>query len=153
MLLENRGRGLVLAIDDEPQVLAELAGMLGMAGYCCVTANDAHTAWELATHLVPALIISDINLAGESGLDLCERIKEQPTLAEVPVVFLSGAEIPDVVRTAHEVGGTYYLRKPFDPGVLEELVEKALWMPQLVRNHLHAPAPRQRAMRTLSSRV
>lgn len=153
MTLANRARGLILAVDDEPAVLAEVASVLGMAGYCCITASDAATALDLASQLKPELIISDINLGGESGFELCEQIKQQPMLREVPVVFLSGAQIPDVVKTAHAVGGTYYLRKPFDPGVLEEVIEKALWMPQLVQDRLQAPAPKQRAQRLLSART
>jgi CheY-like chemotaxis protein len=50
----------------------------------------------------------------------------------VPVIFLSAAQIPHIVRRAREAGGTYYLRKPVDPDVLIELVDKALWMPHLV---------------------
>jgi CheY-like chemotaxis protein len=46
-------------------------------------------------------------------------------------MFLSGAQIPDIIRRSHAAGGTYYLRKPFDPEVLVELVQKALWMPHL----------------------
>jgi len=49
----------------------------------------------------------------------------------VPVMFLSGAQIPDIIRRSHAAGGTYYLRKPFDPEVLLELIQKALWMPHL----------------------
>ncbi len=151
MMSESRARGLVLAIDDEAAVLAEVASVLGLAGYCCVTASDAATAMDLALKLRPDLIISDINLAGQNGLDLCEQIKDQPILSEVPVVFLSGAHIPDVVRAAHAAGGTYYLRKPFDAGVLEELVEKALWMPQLVRDRVQAATPKSRVNRNLAS--
>lgn len=150
MLHGNRARGLVLAVDDEIDVAAGIAQILGRAGYCCVTASTASNALDLARQLRPDLIVSDINLAGQSGFDLCERIKDEPELSEVPVVFLSGAQIPDVVRAAHAAGGTYYLRKPFDPGVLEELVEKALWMPQLVRDRVQAIRPRAR---TISSRV
>lgn len=151
MLSENRARGLVLAIDDEAAVLAEVASVLGLAGYCCVTASDASMAMDLALNLRPDLIISDINLAGQNGLDLCEQIKDNQALSEVPVVFLSGAQIPDVVRAAHAAGGTYYLRKPFDAGVLEEIVEKALWMPQLVRDRVQAAAPKSRATRSLTT--
>ncbi|MHB8901140.1 MAG: hypothetical protein ACYC6Y_20520, partial [Thermoguttaceae bacterium] len=67
-------------------------------------------------------------------------------LKGVPVMFLSGAQIPDIIRRSHAVGGTYYLRKPFDPGVLVELVDKALWMPQLAEN-------RARQRQTASSTV
>jgi DNA-binding NarL/FixJ family response regulator len=44
--------------------------------------------------------------------------------------------LPDIVRRSHEAGAAYYLRKPFDPEVLIELVSKALWMPHLVSGKL-----------------
>ena len=80
----------------------------------------------------PELIISDINLQGHSGLEMCEEIKSNAELRDLPVMFLSGAQIPDIIRRSHAAGGTYYLRKPFDPEVLVELVHKALYMPHLV---------------------
>ena len=43
---------------------------------------------------------------------------------------------PRLVRRSHAAGGSYYLRKPFDPEVLIELVSKALWMPHLVQNRV-----------------
>ena len=93
-------------------------------------------AVRFARSTTPDLIISDINLNGQSGLELCEQIKEDEALKDVPVMFLSGAQIPDIIRRSHAVGGTYYLRKPFDSEVLVELVEKALWMPHLVSSHV-----------------
>jgi CheY-like chemotaxis protein len=132
----HRNRPVVLAIDDEAEVLAEIAQALIPQGFECRTCQDAQSAIALARQIVPDLIISDINIAGHSGLDLCEAMKCEQGLFDVPVVFLSGAQIPDVVRRAREAGGTYYLRKPFDAQVLLELVDKALWMPHLVKQQL-----------------
>jgi DNA-binding response OmpR family regulator len=131
-------KAVVLLIDDEPSVLVALTAALSTMGYDCHTSQDAQSAYVTARVLAPDLIISDINLGGESGLALCERIKQVTALQETPVIFLSGAEIPDVVRRAKLVGGTYYLRKPFDTEVLLELVEKALWMPHLVQHQLQS---------------
>jgi DNA-binding response OmpR family regulator len=123
----------ILLIDDEPEMLAELAETLSRSGFACRSAKNAATAKELALRSCPDLIISDINLEGESGLELCASLKDaHPLLADVPVIFLSEAQIPHIVRRAREAGGTYYLRKPVDPDVLIELVDKALWMPHLV---------------------
>ncbi len=122
----------ILVIDDEAEVLDEVATVLGGVGYLCRCCRTAEAAIEFAASDPPDLIISDINLDGHSGLEMCERIKEDPSLKNVPVMFLSGAQIPDIIRRSHAVGGTYYLRKPFDPEVLIELVDKALWMPHLV---------------------
>lgn len=132
----TRKQTRILVVDDEPEVLDNVAAVLEGAGYACSCYETAEAALESARVQAPDLIISDINLAGASGLELCQRIKEDCTLESVPVMFLSGAPIPDVIRRSHAVGGTYYLRKPFDPEVLLELVAKALWMPHLVRNRL-----------------
>jgi len=125
----------ILVVDDEPTILEEVATALSEVGFLCHCCTTAEAAVAMAETSPPDLIISDINLHGHSGLEMCERIKENPALADVPVMFLSGAQIPDIIRRSHAVGGTYYLRKPFDPSVLVELVDKALWMPHLVASH------------------
>ncbi|MDX1961740.1 MAG: response regulator [Pirellulales bacterium] len=122
----------ILVIDDEPDMVAALAKVLSLADYTCHCCHDVEGAIQCVTTNAPDLIISDINLGGDSGLRLCEQIKRDLGLSQIPVIFLSGAQIPDIIRRAHEAGGTYYLRKPFDPQVLLELVDKALWMPHLV---------------------
>ncbi len=127
---------LVLVIDDEPEVLGEVAAVLAGAGFSCHCCSTPEAAQEFVRTSTPDLIVSDINLNGRSGLELCEQIKDDPALKDVPVMFLSGAQIPDIIRRSHAVGGTYYLRKPFDPGVLVELIDKALWMPQLIERHV-----------------
>ncbi len=129
---DHRQQTLILVIDDEPAVLGEVSSVLAAAGYACHCCGTAEAALQFAESTTPDLILCDINLQGQSGLELCRRVKEHEALHDVPVMFLSGAQIPDIIRRSHAVGGTYYLRKPFDPDVLVELVEKALWMPHLV---------------------
>jgi len=131
----QRKQPTVLLVDDESEVLEELAGVLGAAGFACECATTAEAAMALAETDPPDLIISDVNLNGHSGLEMCERIKRNPSLHDVPLMFLSGAQIPDIIRRSHAAGGIYYLRKPFDPSVLIELIDKALWMPHLVASH------------------
>ena len=116
----------ILAIDDEADALAHIAEVLAGAGYTCRCAQDALAAAEAMRQATPDLIISDINLAGYSGLTICEQLKHDAGLGHVPVMFLSAAQSPDIIRRSHAVGGTYYLRKPFDATVLLELVAKAL---------------------------
>ncbi|MCA9102029.1 MAG: response regulator [Planctomycetales bacterium] len=135
-MLETKNRPIVLVIDDEAAVLEEVSRALEPAGFRCHCCQSAAAAIGAAAHIVPELIISDINLAGESGLVLCERLRTQFCLEDVPMMFLSGAQIPDIVSRSHAAGGTYYLRKPFDPQVLVELVDKAMWMPHLVRHQV-----------------
>ena len=128
----------VLVVDDEVQVLEEVAEVLQRANFdchCCTTPEAAVASAEIDP---PDLIISDINLHGQSGLAMCERIRDIGTLRHVPVMFLSGAQIPDIIRRAHAAGGTYYLRKPFDPEVLVELIDKAMWPPHVAAHRSEA---------------
>ncbi len=135
MFPSSQDSPLVLVVDDEPSVLEEVTSALGGNGFRCTLCTSAADAMEKALAEPPELIISDINLHGYSGLEMCEAIKAHDELHDVPVMFLSGAQIPDIIRRSHAVGGTYYLRKPFDPEVLIELVHKALYMPHLAAAH------------------
>src|SRR4051812_45965033 len=101
----------ILLIDDEVEILSGLAALLKTAGYRCHPCSDEQAALTMLNEMTPDLIISDINLNGHSGLAMCERLKKNHGLAEVPLMFLSGAQIPDIIRRSHEAGGTYYLRK------------------------------------------
>jgi CheY-like chemotaxis protein len=121
----------ILAIDDEADALARIAEILVEAGYTCYCAQDAPAAAEAMRQAPPDLIISDINLAGYNALAICEQLKQEAGMGHVPVMFLSAAQSPDIIRRAHALGGTYYLRKPFDAAVLLELIAKALPMPHL----------------------
>jgi len=128
----SQQQALILVIDDEPTVLGEVAATLFGAGYACHCSSTAEAAVAFVKGHEPDLILCDINLAGHSGLELCERIKQDATLVDVPVMFLSGSQTPDIIRRSHPAGGTYYLRKPIDPEVLVELVDKALSVPHFV---------------------
>jgi putative two-component system response regulator len=118
---------LVLVVDGEQEVLEKIGKILREAKVgcrCCTTADEAVAA---ARACPPDLIICDWNFEGENGVETCQRIKEQPGLTEVPVMFLSSAQRPDVIRRSLDAGaGVYCLRKPFSATVLVELIDQAL---------------------------
>ena len=126
----------ILIIDSDPLTLTGVAAVLDMSGYECHCARDPEAALKAVRREQLDLILCDVNLAGESGLDLCRDLRAEPGMAEVPVIFVSSLQTADIVRRTHDAGGAYYLRKPFDPDVLVDLVDKSLWMPHLVRNRI-----------------
>jgi DNA-binding NtrC family response regulator len=136
MLEVSRRQTTILIIDDEPSAINDVAQSLQLTDYACQWATSAEMALGFVKHSVPDLIVSDIDLGQTSGLELYQQLRACRGAAEVPVIFISGAQIPDIVRRAHTAGGVYFLRKPFDPDVLIELVDKALWMPHLLRRRL-----------------
>ena len=133
-------RPLILVIDDQREVLDEVVAVTTAAGYVCHGCTTGAAAVEFARNHVPDLIISDTNLDGQSGLALCERLKEDPALRRAPVMFLSRTQIPDIIRRSHSVGGTYYLRVPLDAMVLVELIDKALGARRPIQSHADCQA-------------
>lgn len=126
----------VLVIDDEQAIVDELVAFLDGHGYETTVSMSAEEALDTARSREFDLIISDINLGAASGLELCQQIHDLEIANETPVIFLSGAQIPDIIRRSHSAGGAYYVRKPFDPEVMVELIDKAMWMPALTRSHI-----------------
>lgn len=127
---------VILVIDEDPLTLTGVAATLDMSGYECHCARDAEAALKAARNLSLDLIICDVSVGQNNGLELCQELRDVDGNADVPVLFVSGAQLPDIIRRTHDAGGTYYLRKPFDPDVLIELVGKALWMPHLVKSRV-----------------
>lgn len=132
----------ILLIDDDLQGMASVAAVLDEAGHLVHQAADRLTALRMARTQALDLIICDVNVDGISGLDLSRELRRLPGMQDVPVMFVSRSQLPDIVRRSHEAGAAYYLRKPIDPQVLIDLVGKALWLPHLVQTRLamHEPA-------------
>lgn len=134
----HQDRPVILIVDSDALTLTATAAVLDMSGYECHCAQDSEAALKAVRTLTLDLIICDVQLRGESGLELCREMHAEPNGRDVPVLFVSSQQLPDIVRKVHAAGGAYYLRKPFDPDVLIDLVDKALWMPHLVKNRIRS---------------
>lgn len=126
----------ILIIDHDPIMLTGIAAVLNMSGYECLCARNRETAVKAAQGNALDLIICDVSLAGESGMELCQDLVQMTGMEDVPLMFMSSAQGPDIIRKSEEMGGAYFLRKPFDPTVLIEVVGRALWMPHLVHSRV-----------------
>jgi len=132
----KREPATILIVDHDPITLTGVAAVLNTCGYECHCARDGEAALKAGRGLPLDLVICDIELNEDDGLELCRELRQLDNMEDVPVMFLTGADSPDIIQRCHEAGGSYYLRKPFDPDVLIELVDKALWMPHLVNNRI-----------------
>jgi DNA-binding response OmpR family regulator len=105
----------ILAVDDDPDLLALVGFALSQAGFVVVKAVDVASALRVFAQESPDLAILDINLPGGSGFDICEAIRKQ---SRVPVMMLTArGEEEDLVR-ALDLGADDYLTKPFSPRTL-----------------------------------
>jgi two-component system, chemotaxis family, chemotaxis protein CheY len=136
MKYTSREPAEILVIDEDPLALASTTAALDAAGHMVYQASDRLSAIRIARTQALDLLICDVNASGENGLDLSRELRRLPGMQDVPVMFISRAQLPDIVRRSHEAGAAYYLRKPLDPEVLIDLVGKALWLPHLVETRL-----------------
>jgi Response regulators consisting of a CheY-like receiver domain and a winged-helix DNA-binding domain len=105
----------ILAVDDDPDLLALVAFALAQAGFVVVKAVDVPSALRVFAAEAPDLAILDINLPGGTGFEICEAIRKQ---SRVPVMMLTArGEEEDLVR-ALDLGADDYLTKPFSPRTL-----------------------------------
>jgi len=85
---------------------------------------------DRARYQLPALILLDLKMPRTSGFEVLKWIRRQPALGELPVVVLSGSELPDDIQQAYAVGANSYLIKPFGFEALVSLVRNisSVWL-------------------------
>jgi signal transduction histidine kinase/CheY-like chemotaxis protein len=111
--------GLVLVVDDEPDIAALIARYLRRSGYTVQVAHNGPDALRVARATRPALITLDVMLPGADGFTVLEWLKHDPQTAAIPVMMLS--IVPDTGRGAL-LGALDYLTKPVDEPALIERV-------------------------------
>jgi signal transduction histidine kinase len=114
LALLGRDAPLVLAVDDILQNLQVLGAILMDEGYEVSIAQSGIEALEALEHDTPDLILLDVMMPNMTGFEVCEKIKQNPTLAAIPIIFLTAkSEIEDIVR-GFKLGGVDYITKPFN---------------------------------------
>lgn len=111
---------LLLAVDDEPLNLEILEEALD-EGYRLEFAVTGNECLEKLKTLKPELILLDVNMPGITGIETCKKIKENPEVADIPVIFVSALCLPEERMNGYKVGGEDYITKPFEE---EELLAK-----------------------------
>ena len=119
-------RQQILIIDDDREQTETLAFALRRQGFDVVTAHSVQAGSAAVELYRPQLMIMDIRLPDGNGLDLCERMGDDATTCQIPVIILSAMEGPNLVRRARSAGCHFFLRKPYDPNALLLLAENAL---------------------------
>lgn len=104
----------ILAVDDVPANLDVLLETLEEAGYEVLVANDGETALGVAANARPDLILLDVMMPGIDGFETCRRFKADPSLREVPVIFLTARDDIESVVEGFDTGGIDYVVKPFE---------------------------------------
>lgn len=117
------GKGTILVVDDEEIVVALLRSILEPEGYLVHCGRSGREAVEIAIKTHPDLIIMDIVMPDLDGYRVTELIKQNPTMHDVPVIFLTGRTAEEDGGKAFANGATSFLRKPFKHRQIADLVK------------------------------
>jgi two-component system OmpR family response regulator len=117
----------VLYVDDEPDIRQIVQMSLGLAPQLTIhTAESGEDALRVAGELRPDLIMLDVMMPGLDGPGTMQRLRSNPTLASIPIVFMTAKAMPDEVARFRELGAAGVIAKPFDPMRLAQQVLQ-LW--------------------------
>jgi signal transduction histidine kinase len=103
----------ILVVDDAPANLQLLFGMLKDRGYRIRPVASGRLALQVAMAQPPDLVLLDVNMPEMNGYEVCRRLKADPALRAVPVIFISALSEPFDKLEAFSAGGVDYITKPF----------------------------------------
>lgn len=117
----------ILLCDDEVHIVRAAEFKLARAGYDVRSASDGQAAWETIHREHPDLLITDLQMPRLGGLELIERLRQQPETHDLPVIVLTakGFELKPE-ELVEKWGVLAVVGKPFSPRELLRLVEAAV---------------------------
>ncbi|SIN65234.1 response regulator [Algoriphagus halophilus] len=108
----------VLVVDDEPDIVEILKYNLQKEGYEVATAEDGIKAVKVASKFLPDVILLDIMMPGQDGVETCLQIRQIPELKNAFVIFLTARMEEYSEVAAFDVGADDYITKPIKPRAL-----------------------------------
>lgn len=116
---------LILLVDDDDELVFYLQENLKHK-FHIEHSQDANAAWSKILSLHPDLILSDIQMPGDSGIDLCHKVRKDSRTQHIPVILLTAYNDARTQITATNMGASDYITKPFHFQLLISKIENQL---------------------------
>lgn len=118
----------ILVVDDFASIRDFVCQTLQRKGYETVSANNGNEAFQILTERVESinLVLSDYNMPDCTGFELLKKIKEDPQVSKVPVIFLTTEGNIDKMRSAREAGLSAWIKKPYRSETFFAQIENAI---------------------------
>lgn len=122
----------VLIVDDEYAGRQTLESVLEGEGYSLQMAENGPQAIEKAKKYLPDVILLDLMMPGMTGFEVCQRIRNDPQVAEIPIIVLTALDDRESMLSALKAGADDFISKPFDR---HELRARLIGITRLNRYH------------------
>ncbi len=120
---DQRRHKIVMAIDDQPDMLMLIQSFVETAGYSFVGAMRGRDAAIIAERMTLRLILIDVDMPELNGFETCRLLRANPKLRAVPIAFLTARKTSEDVTNGLAAGGNDFILKPFAPDKLVERLE------------------------------
>ncbi len=127
---ENKSK-VILAVDDDNETLSIIESIGRQAGYTMFVARSGEQCLSMLWRVMPQLILLDVKMPGFDGFEACRRIRSDPKVTQVPVLFLTARRTIEDLKRGVAVGGDDFLIKPFNAAQLLDRIEHLV-----LRGHL-----------------
>jgi DNA-binding response OmpR family regulator len=117
---------VVLAADDDEDLLALVVFRLERSGYTVIQARDGQEALDLARERKPDLAVLDVMMPKLDGFEVTRRLREDEATRRMPIILLTARAQDADVQQGFEAGADDYIRKPFSPQELRARVQAIL---------------------------
>ena len=108
----------ILIVDDQPELAAMIADVLGDAGYATRIAGDGRHALAEVQANPPDLVVLDVQMPEVDGFEVATMLKSDPATATIPIIMVSAQDGRGARVIGLESGAEDYLGKPVDPAEL-----------------------------------
>ncbi len=125
----------ILVVDDNREIREYLYTVLKDT-YGVVKVGSADEARESLKNQLPDLIVSDVVMPGETGVDFCKFLKGDSRYRHIPVILLTGTKSEEIKLKGVEVGADDYITKPFDKDYLLARVRGIIRQQKVIQEHL-----------------
>ncbi len=119
----------IVIADDEPNILISLEFLLQREGFEVTLARDGPQALQAVRAVRPALALLDVMMPGMSGLDVCQQLRADDSLAGLRIVMLTAKGRDTDVAKGLALGADAYLTKPFGTKALVQKLRELLERP------------------------
>jgi CheY-like chemotaxis protein len=118
-------RKTILVADDSRAVVDALATTFEASGWEVITAADGEEVFQRLAGSRPDALLLDVYMPRLNGADVCRVVKSHPQWKKAFLVLMSSRLADGELEMYRRIGADHLLKKPFDPGVALEVVERA----------------------------